>query len=155
MTMRVRPADIGDLDRVAALMSAAFDPVYGEAWSAAQVAGALPVADTWLLLGIAEARSAGFVLTRRVADEAELMLVAVDPAFRGRGYGRVLLDAAADEASHRGAATMFLEVRANNDVALALYNRAGFLTVGRRDNYYRGSRGERFDAITLRRPLSG
>lgn len=154
MTAHLHPAGALDVPLIAELMSASFDKRFGEAWSGAQVAGALSIGDTFAQIARQQGRAVGFSLTRRIADEAELMLVAVTPDARGSGIGRMLLDGAMTEARRRGASRMFLEVRANNDGALALYKAGGFDAVGRRANYYRGATGERFDAITLARDLS-
>ena len=135
------------------LMESAFDPRFGEAWSTAQLAGALGIADTWGQLGFVDDEPYGFSLTRRVIDEAELMLVAVLPAERGRGLGRRLVEGAMHKARQRGARKMFLEVRDGNTSALHLYASLGFSAAGRRLNYYMGAAGERFDAITMRRNL--
>ena len=83
-----------DLDRIMAVMDAAFDPAFGEAWTRRQVADALIMPNTHYLLAGADGRSprdeepaAGFALSRGAADEEELLLVAVDPDHRGRGIG--------------------------------------------------------------------
>lgn len=153
MSAHLHPAGALDVPIIAELMAAAFDSRFGEAWSGAQVAGALAIGDTFAHLARRQGRAVGFSLTRRLLEEAELMLVAVTPEARGEGIGRLLLNGAMTESRRRGADRMFLEVRANNDGAMALYKAAGFEIVGRRANYYRGATGERFDAITLARDL--
>jgi [ribosomal protein S18]-alanine N-acetyltransferase len=79
--------------------------------------------------------------------EAEIHTIGVDPAFQGRGIGRALLRGllAAADARH---ATVFLEVRTDNDVARALYESEGFAVVGLRRRYYQPSGA---DAHTMRR----
>ncbi len=91
----------------------------------------------------------GFVVGRVIADEAELLTIAVDPAARRSGQGRALLSAFFEISRARGATTAFLEVAANNTGAIALYHAAGFVDSGRRRNYYRGPEGERIDALIL------
>ena len=79
--------------------------------------------------------------------EAEVHTIGVDPAWQGHGIGRRLLDAllaVADEAS----ATVFLEVRTDNEPARCLYASTGFTVVGLRKRYYRPSGA---DAYTMRR----
>jgi ribosomal-protein-alanine N-acetyltransferase len=79
--------------------------------------------------------------------EAEIHTIGVDPAYQRRGIGRELLRgllAVADAA----AATVFLEVRTDNEAAIALYVAEGFVTVGLRRRYYRPSGA---DAYTMRR----
>ena len=97
-----------------------------------------------------EQESGGFVLARTVADEAEILTLAVDPLMQRHGAGRLLLRAAMHAARQRGAAAMFLEVAPSNAAALALYGAAGFVQVGRRPRYYPGGG----DALVLRSPLS-
>ena len=72
-----------------------------------------------------------------VVDELHITVVAVDPDERQRGHGRCLLLALLQRARQDGAAHATLEVSDDNIAALALYNRAGFRTAGRREGYYR------------------
>ena len=142
-----------DLDAVMAVMNAGFDPCYGEAWTAPQCAGLLPMPGVWLTLALQGEEVVGFAMARIVAREAELLLLAVKGARQGRGVGRSLLDAFVERASARGAERLHLEVRDGNH-AVNLYRRAGFTPVGRRRNYYSGRDGQIYDALTLARPVS-
>lgn len=90
---------------------------------------------------------AGFLLAWFVADEGEIANVAVHPDWRGRGVGSALLDDVLAAARARATAAVYLEVRASNDTAQALYASRGFEQVGRRRRYY--SRPVE-DAIVLR-----
>ena len=146
------PGAVADLDEVMATMHAAFDPSFGEAWTRNQCSGIMGLAGVWLLLARYDGRAAGFALSRAVADEAELLLLAVQPEQRRFGIGRALLDGVAAEAGARGATRLHLEMRDGNP-AVNLYNGAGFHEVGRRKRYYRGRDGLSFDAITLACPL--
>lgn len=83
-----------------------------------------------------------------VADEATVQTVAVDPAHRGRGLGRLLVEALLAEADTRGVRTVWLEVRDDNTSALALYGAYGFARAGVRRGYYAGGR---VDAVVMRR----
>ncbi|MCO4772189.1 MAG: ribosomal protein S18-alanine N-acetyltransferase [Deltaproteobacteria bacterium] len=78
----------------------------------------------------------GYVHIRVIVDEAELLNVAVDPSARRRGVARRLLGHAQTHAREAGAERMFLEVRRDNEAALALYRRAGWEQVGIRKRYY-------------------
>ena len=82
--------------------------------------------------------------------ESELLLLAVDPGWRGRGVGRMLMNDWMAWAKEEGAEEYFLEMRADND-AVHLYERTGFSECGRRPSYYRGGDGVVRDAITMRR----
>jgi len=146
-----------DLDRIMAVMEAAFDPAFGEAWTRRQVSDAMLMPNTHYLLVAADGRpprgdepAAGFALSRGAADEEELLLIAVDPNHRGRGIGGALLERLAAEARARGVTRLFLEMREGNR-AEALYRRHGFASVGRRRHYYRRASGSPIDAITFAR----
>jgi [ribosomal protein S18]-alanine N-acetyltransferase len=94
----------------------------------------------------------GFIIISAAADEAEIITIAVDDMWRQRGVGRALLEEAVAEAGRRGARAMLLEVGVMNEAAQALYERAGFVTVGRRKNYYKGPGGTE-DALIMRREI--
>ena len=137
-----------DLRDVMRVMDSSFDPGFGEAWTMAQCAGLLPMPGVWLTLARDGDKAVGFALARLVADEAELLLLAVEPAGQRHGTGRILLEHFEDEAAARGASRLHLEVREGNH-ALSLYEQAGFRLVGRRRDYYSGQNGNRYDALTL------
>lgn len=71
-----------------------------------------------------------------ILEDSHVTTIAVDPAFRGRGYGEVMLLHLLDEAITRGASWMTLEVRESNAVAQRLYRKYGFTTVSTRKGYY-------------------
>lgn len=98
-------------------------------------------------------RLAGFIMSRLVEDEAEILSVAVARAEQGRGLGRSLLTLHLRRLVGLGARTVFLEVDEHNASALRLYDRAGFLEVARRPNYYTGGGGPAATALVLRRDL--
>ena len=91
----------------------------------------------------------GFILIRAVADEAEILTLAVDPVARRQGLGARLVHEGAIAAAALGATRLFLEVADDNHAALALYVRAGFTEAGRRTGYYARSDGSRQDALVL------
>jgi ribosomal-protein-alanine N-acetyltransferase len=95
----------------------------------------------------------GFALGRQAADEAELLAIGVLPDARRMGVGRRLLDAVIEHGRAHGAARLVLEVRADNDAALALYRRAGFAEVARRVGYYATPGDRSPDARVLARDL--
>jgi ribosomal-protein-alanine N-acetyltransferase len=91
----------------------------------------------------------GFILSRLAAGEAEILSVAVAPAWRGRGLARPLLELHLRRLAGLGARSVFLEVGETNTPAGRLYRRAGFYEVGRRHGYYQGGMAAR----VLRRDL--
>jgi [ribosomal protein S18]-alanine N-acetyltransferase len=92
----------------------------------------------------------GFILSRLVAGEAEILSVAIAPGWRGRGLSRPLLDLHLRRLAGLGARAVFLEVDGKNAPAGRLYRKAGFYEVGRRQGYYAGGA----TALVLRRDLS-
>jgi len=97
-----------------------------------------------------ESAVAGYVIAFSVGEDAELLNVAVDPGFRGRGLAGQMLDAVLIELGSRGVRTAFLEVRESNVAALGLYGSRGFTEIGRRRAYYRRPIE---DALVMRRVL--
>jgi ribosomal-protein-alanine N-acetyltransferase len=142
---------LDDLGDVMAVMETAFEPRFGEAWTASQCAALLPMPGVWLTLARSGPQTLGFSLARIVAGEAELLLLAVRRDGRRRGVGKSLLDHFHHSALSRGADLLHLEVRDGNE-AVNLYESSGFRVVGRRVRYYKGADGQLFDALTLSRP---
>jgi len=100
---------------------------FGAAWKAPAEHEAL-----WLLPRLAFARWARIP----AAGEAELLRIAVDPAHRGQGLGRRLLEVCQEDLAAAGMAHLFLEVRAANAPALRLYRECGWRQCGFRPEYY-------------------
>ena len=148
--VRIERGTSHDLEAVMEVMESAFGSRYGEAWTRSQCAGILPMAGVSLMLA-RDGRDqdvVGFFLSRNVADEAELLLLAVAPSQRRRGIGRTLLDDFIERARSAAATRVHLEVRDGNP-AIGMYRSAGFSPVGRRHNYYRARDGQQFDALTF------
>lgn len=97
---------------------------------------------------------AGFIMSRLVEDEAEILSVAVSQSQQGRGLARRLLDLHLRRLAGLGARTVFLEVGEHNRPAIRLYDRAGFAEISRRPNYYPASGGTAAAALVLRRDLA-
>jgi [ribosomal protein S18]-alanine N-acetyltransferase len=140
----VTPVAGQDAETLAAVHAQAF----ATPWTAEQIAALI---DRPEVFGLAAA--GGFILLRAMAGEAEVLTLAVVRAERRRGLGRALLIAGLESARTAGAETAFLEVAADNDAAIALYEDAGFARVGRRRAYYSRAGGA-MDALVLRRDLN-
>jgi len=154
--MAARPwPDADPVDAIMDVMTHAFDPAFGEAWSRRQVSDALVlgtcrhrlIAPDGSLGEHLTGEVAGFYLARTVLDEEELLLFAVAPQFRGRGLGARLLEDFLASARQDGVRRVFLEMRRGNSAA-GLYETYGFRSTGQRPAYYRGSDGRRHDAIS-------
>jgi len=144
----IEEGGLADLPAVMAVMEAAFDPSFGEGWTASQCAGLLPLPGVWLSVARAGDEAVGFALARAIAGEAELLLLAVRPDAQRRGVGKSLLNHFFRSALTRDADRFHLEVRDGNG-AISLYTRFGFSIVGRRRNYYKGHDGQQYDALSL------
>lgn len=99
-----------------------------------------------------EGQMAAFAVTQVVLDEATLFNIAVDPAYQRRGLGRELLEHLIAELEAQDVFTLWLEVRASNTAAIALYESLGFNEATIRRNYYPAKEG-REDAIIMALPL--
>lgn len=146
---------IDDVDRIMAVMTAAFEPTYGEAWNRRQVEDALNFGNCHYYILDSQGHppsegdsAAGFSLSRTGYEEEELLLIAVDPLWRGRGLGKSILESLRVAAVNRGAKRLLLEMRKGNP-AESLYKSFGFYSIGERRDYYRTPGGERLDAITF------
>jgi ribosomal-protein-alanine N-acetyltransferase len=148
--IRLATARVADLAAVMRVMDAAFEPAYGEAWSGAQLLTLFALPSARVCLAWDGEQPCGFSAARIAGPESELLLLAVCPARRGLGIGRLLMQDWQTWASALGAEEYFLEMRADND-AVHLYLSSGFSEVGRRAAYYRGHDGKMRDAITMRR----
>ena len=85
-------------------------------------------------------------------DEGHLLNIGVAEMFQRRGLGAYLLDHVTARTAHSGGTSLLLEVRPSNAKALQLYQRFGFVEIGRRKAYYPAHLG-REDALVLRRSL--
>lgn len=137
-----------DMSQVMQVMARAFDPAYGEAWTRVQVEGMLDMPGCWMTVALADDVIVGFSLMRALMDEAELLLLAVDPAWQGRNVGRGLLYDNVAAAKGRNIRHIHLEVRETNK-AIDLYKSVGFIHSNTRKAYYRGRDGQLFDALSF------
>ena len=149
----LHPIDALDLDRAARLHRAAFAPMGERPWTRQDMAELLATpAGGGLILRI-DNEDAGVVLWRTIADEAELLTLAVDARHRRRGVGAALLTQVIERSRRQGARQLFLEVGVDNPGARSLYAQAGFVEVGRRAGYYQRPTGFA-DALILRLALT-
>jgi [ribosomal protein S18]-alanine N-acetyltransferase len=123
--------DIGAVTRISAEASGA------ARWTEESYREALKWPGIVAMVRAEDAEVIGFILGRQVADEGEILNLAVSPARRRRGEGAALLGAALSEFRARRVRRLFLEVRESNETAMAFYRRHGFSKTGRRTGYYR------------------
>lgn len=91
----------------------------------------------------------GFVLSRCVVDEAEILTIVLQPDIRRNGYSKTLLSGHLEALALKGARHVHLEVDEGNAAAVALYRRFGFKQTGRREGYYAKPDGSRASALTM------
>ena len=132
----IRPARPEDLERILVI-----DQYRGPgAWTADAYRGFLQDLSGTLALVICPDHdpdlALGFVLARLLVEELEILQIAVEEAWRGRGLGRMLMAALAKKGREAGKGSWILEVRENNLPALGLYQAFGFEEMGRRPGYY-------------------
>ncbi|MDB5561914.1 MAG: Ribosomal-protein-S18p-alanine acetyltransferase [Hyphomicrobiales bacterium] len=101
----------------------------------------------------AKRRVIGFAMLRVADDEAELLTIAVDPKWRGKGIGKALLRATFQDLLMSPVQKMFLEVAADNPAAIHLYRQEGFAEIGRRQGYYARADGKPATALVMARNL--
>lgn len=90
----------------------------------------------------------GYAFVQKIVDEAHLLGLAIAPSARGKGYGRLLMLHLMESVMRPGISLWFLEVRASNANAIALYTSLGFNEMGLRRNYYRDAQGSE-DAVLM------
>ncbi|MBK0420714.1 ribosomal protein S18-alanine N-acetyltransferase [Leucobacter sp. CSA2] len=145
----IRPAGASDLDAIWAIESAEFG---SDAWSREMMRDELtaPHRSYFALVDGAGAVQ-GYAGLLVVGDEGDVQTIAVAPAARGAGHGRLLMGALLDVARERSVHQVFLEVRADNPVARGLYESLGFAEIGVRPRYYQP---DGVDAIVMRLPMA-
>ena len=128
----IRAMEPGDLPRCAAIEATAPDP-----WTEPQLAEELASDFGRLFVACRDGQTAGLAVFQLAAGEASLNALTVDPAARRQGAGRALLTGALAALRAEGAQSCFLEVRAGNAAARALYESVGFAAAGVRRGFYR------------------
>ncbi|WP_417317300.1 ribosomal protein S18-alanine N-acetyltransferase [Emcibacter sp.] len=119
-------------------------------WSENEFSTLLDMPGSFALVLLVRDLPAGFVLVRRVADEAEILTLAVLPEVRRQGRAAGLLAYVQNMLrKDYGIEKVFLEVRADNAPALALYRKCGFQEVGHRRNYYSVDGDGSADALVM------
>ncbi|GAA0470028.1 hypothetical protein GCM10009096_08680 [Parasphingorhabdus litoris] len=137
------------LNIVMRIMKTAFSSTYGESWNEHQCRSMLSLPGTLLLIASWNQNPCGFAISREVADEEELLMIAVDPQYQNNGIGETIMKQVITNAVENGIAALFLEVRSNNP-AQTMYQKVGFEKIGLRRAYYTGDNKEKFDAITYK-----
>lgn len=96
------------------------------------------------------ARTVALAIMRVAGGEAEVLTIGVDPPYRRRGYGRMLVEEMARRAYRERAEALFLEVDEGNRAAVSLYRKLGFEAVGERPRYYQHKDADPGAALVMR-----
>lgn len=149
--MTIRTATGDDLAAIMTLERTSFPT---DAWSEAMMREELASPHGWYIVDDEAGRLVGYAGLRAVsgARDADIQTITIAEVSRGRGRGRSLLRALLDEALRRGVSDVFLEVRADNPVAQALYVSEGFAEIGRKPRYYQP---DDVDAVVMKLDLRG
>lgn len=132
---------------VAKLHAELFDP----AWSEESILALLdhPASTAFLAVVGNPQVPVGFVMGQIAADDAEILSIGVTKAWQRKGVGQKLVEGLARAVKRAEGKRLFLEVATDNDSALGLYNKSGFLGTGLRRGYYDRAGGAKVDALTL------
>ena len=125
---------------------------YSHPWSEGNFRTSLKANDSCQLLQL-DGVTVGHGILSAGAGEAHVLNLCVHPDYQGQGLGKALLEHLIGEAKHRRARSLFLEVRASNHVAAALYAGLGFNEIGRRPGYYPLDGRRREDALVMGKKL--
>jgi ribosomal-protein-alanine N-acetyltransferase len=134
-------------EEIAALHAKLFTPP----WDTKAVRGLLEHPAATSLVAVAGSPKAviGFVIGQLAADEAEILSIGVAPNWQRAGVASGLLQGLSRAARRGDAKRIFLDVAEDNEAALALYRKLGFLEAGRRKSYYQRPGSRPVDALTL------
>jgi len=131
----IRTAGVPDLEAIMQIESSVFE---SDAWSPDAMRAELGSRHTFYLVAESDGRVDGYagLLAPTGSSQADIQTIAVVPEARRKGLGRELVTALLAEATTRGAREIFLEVRADNPNAQALYESLGFEEIAIRVGYY-------------------
>lgn len=129
------------------------DAIYAHPWTRGNFLDSLRSGYQTLTVRDRERRLLAYFVVMEAVDEAHLLNISVTQHVQGEGVGHLLLELATQLAREHGMQVMLLEVRVSNLRALQLYQRYGFVEIGRRKNYYPVDPFTREDAIVMHLPL--
>lgn len=130
--LTIRLMEERDLDRVVQIEEENFSVP----WSRKSFLDSLALSHTLYVVAEQQGQIAGYCGCYQILEEAEIVNVAVDKAFRRRGVGRQMLEELMRLGEERGSFAYTLEVRAGNVPAIHLYESLGFKSLGIRKNFY-------------------
>lgn len=141
---RIIPMD----DRHTAQIAALEQICFSDPWSENSIAGELTNPLSLWLVCVEDEAVLGYIGSQTVLGESDMMNIAVAPQARRRGIAQGMIEALIETLKSRESHCLSLEVRASNAPAIGLYEKLGFVRVGRRPNYYRSPKE---DALIMRK----
>jgi len=121
---------------------------FSDAWSSLSITAELHNPLSLWLVAMDGQTLVGYIGSQTVLPESDMMNLAVLPQYRRCGIARLLVQSLIEALSEKGVDSLTLEVRVSNTPAIALYEKLGFLPVGRRPNYYHNPKE---DALIMRK----
>lgn len=148
LSINIRNAELNDLSSIVDIERAS----YTHPWSENLIRESLSNKNAlnFIAYDKFEQKIYGFILNIFLIDELHILNIAVDPAYRRRGIGDMLLETSINNARQKGGNIAFLEVRRSNIKALTMYIKHGFRVVGVRRGYYSDNRE---DALVMKKIL--
>jgi [ribosomal protein S18]-alanine N-acetyltransferase len=150
-TPTLSPMTAAQVDAVMVVEVAA----YPFPWTRGNFIDSLAAGHSTRVLRDASGELLGYFVAMAGVDEMHLLNITVAPAAQGRGHARTLFDALVAQCRERRARELWLEVRASNAHAQAMYLHLGFVQVGVRKGYYPAPLGRREDAVIMTLKLGG
>ncbi len=131
-TLNIRAFTVADINAISHWL----DSSHSNPWSINAIVDVLKKKHYRLLVSEQASVVNGLCLYTFVADECNLLYIAVDAQYRKQGIGRKLLKALINQGRQQNIGRVFLEVRESNQAAIALYACTGFIKSAERKNYY-------------------
>ena len=136
--MDIRPAVYGDVESIMAVEKTGIS----HPWDKESIESVINDDNKICIVAVDESLI-GYIYASFVLDEAEIGNICIVPECRGQGVGRSLIDSMLSDLKSRGVCKVFLEVESDNESAIRLYERSGFVKYNQRRDYY----GPRRDAL--------
>lgn len=132
MTIDIMCAEEKHIPQILGIEAASF----AQPWTEAGFLNEISNDDAYFAVALRDNNVLGFLILHKFLDESELYKIAVDEHFRRCGVADQLMKAADDYIGENQISCVFLEVRESNKAAILLYEKYGFFSAGRRQNYY-------------------
>ena len=140
----IRPMQVADLPQVLTIE----ESVYPFPWTMGIFHDCLRVGYCCWVVNL-DQQVIGYSVMSVVVDESHILNICIDPKWQGKGLGMKLIQRLMKIARQHGAETVYLEVRTGNKAAIGLYEKLGFVEIGKRCGYYPDHNQSREDALIM------